>query len=474
MKKLISLLLSTVMAVSAAGLTGGKDAGAAYSAQSYSYSYSSSYSSGYSGSGSSSSSSTKVTRSQRQYYVTTTTTTTTSAGSYKKQNYSSTTQKPARQKYLNYLSVENGKKIEDRMVYLKKSNDLFTVSNSWKWYFYHMSKIGVTGIGINGDQFHSSGYGQLYAKIENNRYLTVKFNSIKDDIVCKNITMTLSQNKNAKLKTNLNRKKSGSLQMTLGADLYDQCFVNGIYKIDAEYTFKGRPQHCQLYMFVNCKSDRPSDYEFYICYGEQRKVSDNFSPAKRRNELTDLLASEDVTISKALNPDVIYPFCANRTNSDTKFWRNKSHEILDKYGNINAGRKLLILHDWMTSNMKYDYYKVNVLKYPRYFANGVLNTMMYLSKNNTGVCLDFSCIFAIMCREAGIPCVVLNNTRHAWNAAYISGDGWIELDLTVDVNRFVYGSDLKKVTGNDLYCYSGFATFDVNDCKPDTAVSFCF
>lgn len=79
-----------------------------------------------------------------------------------------------------------------------------------------------------------------------------------------------------------------------------------------------------------------------------------------------------------------------------------------------------------------------------------------------------------MCREAGIPCIVLNSNTHAWNAVYLNGDGWIEVDLTADVNRYVYGKDLSKVQGNSLYCYNGFATFDVNSSTPVSAIKFCF
>lgn len=255
------------------------------------------------------------------------------------------------------------------------SDNLFSVSDSRTWYFYHFHPNGVTSIGINGEQFHSTGYAQLYAIIDDNRYLTVGFISSSAKIICRDITMTLAQNRSAVLNTSLDKN-----HMQLTADLCDRCFVNGIYAFDAEYTFLGKNDHCKLYLFVNCASDNTEDFEFYISYGEPHDVFEDFSPAKRRMALKNLLSAQGVTINKALNPDVIYPSCASKYNCDTEYWINKSHEILDGYSNLTQGQKLLYLHDWMTSNMKYDYYKVNVLSVPRYYVGYKVNPSQYLSK----------------------------------------------------------------------------------------------
>ncbi|MBQ8922231.1 MAG: transglutaminase domain-containing protein [Oscillospiraceae bacterium] len=406
----------------------------------------------------------------RQTSETASCTTTAASGSSANRTYSRAADSSvSRMKYWKHVSPDPGNTMKDTTLHLTSSDDLFTISKNQTWYFYHFDQSGVTGIGINGEQFHSVGYAQLYAAIEDNRYLTVSFTSDSDDIECRDITMTLGLDSSADLDTEFSR-----YEMQLTADLYDRCFVNGIYELDASYSFRDEPEHCTLYLFVNCVSDSAEDYEFYICYGEQQYISRNFSPAERRREITDLLTIQGVTASNSLDPDVIYPYCASSTTSDTDFWIKKSHEILDGYGNLSAGQKLLYLHDWMTSNMKYDYYKVNVLSAPRYYVGRKLDTSMYLSNNYTGVCLDFSCIYAIMCREAGIPCVVLNDNSHAWNAVYLNGDGWVEVDLTVDVNRFVYGKDLSKVSGTCLYRYEGFASFDVNTHTPDSAIRFCF
>lgn len=119
-------------------------------------------------------------------------------------------------------------------------------------------------------------------------------------------------------------------------------------------------------------------------------------------------------------------------------------------------------------------YKANVLKHQRY-TDGyyVSDTSQYVSQNYTGVCLDFSQIYAIMCRETGIPCVVLTNSHHARNAVYLAETGdWHEVDLTLDVHRHVYGEDLNDVTGDTLYSYRGFLDPTGNGDKAETAVGY--
>ncbi|MDE6087682.1 MAG: hypothetical protein K2G25_04785 [Oscillospiraceae bacterium] len=78
-----------------------------------------------------------------------------------------------------------------------------------------------------------------------------------------------------------------------------------------------------------------------------------------------------------------------------------------------------------------------------------------------------------MCHEFNIPCVVLSNDTHAWNTIYINGE-WIEVDITADINRYTYYEDLDDVEGTQLYDYSGFMTYAVNDALPNTATRFCF
>ncbi len=64
----------------------------------------------------------------------------------------------------------------------------------------------------------------------------------------------------------------------------------------------------------------------------------------------------------------------------------------------------------------------------------------HILKEKTGVCYDFSALFAAMCRSQGIPCTLEKGYTsigyHAWNRVWLN-DGWVALDLTAAVVRKV-------------------------------------
>lgn len=66
--------------------------------------------------------------------------------------------------------------------------------------------------------------------------------------------------------------------------------------------------------------------------------------------------------------------------------------------------------------------------------------------SKTGICYDFSALYAALCRSQGIPCAIVKGDRqgsyHAWNMVYVDGQ-WSPVDLTkaianqdVDVTDF--------------------------------------
>lgn len=343
---------------------------------------------------------------------------------------------------------------------LKRDRGRFHVSDLKTWYFYDFNTSRTIGVGQNGDATRVACQKGIKAVITDNRTLTVS--STKE---CTDIRIAF-ENDDVNPEYSVQKNSNGTLSVS--ADLWDASFPNGLYSITG--TVSG--SDITVYMFINCGSNNPDDYHFYLCYGEEHYRSEEFNPTARREALASLLDRSGVTPETALNTNYNYPCMANASNNDVQYWIDKSHEILGS-NNSSNGVKALLLHDWMTSNLKYDYYKVNVLHIQRYYVGRKLNPNEYVSKNYTGVCLDFSSIYAIMCRENGIPCVVLNNDSHAWNAIYVGGR-WYEVDLTIDTNRLVYDEDTNRVTGSRLYCYDGFCMPNVNDEIADTATRFCW
>lgn len=370
-------------------------------------------------------------------------------------------------KYHEYITRD----FSDNLIRLEKSRGIFNVYNSRTWYFFNFGDHASSGIGKNGYNVLIDGYGVVSGTITNNRILNVTASVRDNSITCESLNISFEDRSEV-----LNYKISeNNSSITCSADLYDASFKNGFYEIKASFTFEGKTKTACIYLLVNCKSDKETDYDFYLCNGEQHDHSEEFqSFVDRKEQLLSLLKKEGVTPQTALKESYHYPSAANENNDDSAYWVTLSHKIIKGYENASASTKALLLHDWITSNLKYDFYKVNVLIDSRYISNGMIDPSQYVSKNYTGVCLDFSCIYAIMCRECGIPCVVLNNNNHAWNAVYIDGR-WYEIDLTIDTNRCVYGADTNDVSNEDmLYWYSGFCTPIVNSETPDTAIRFCW
>ncbi len=94
------------------------------------------------------------------------------------------------------------------------------------------------------------------------------------------------------------------------------------------------------------------------------------------------------------------------------------------------GEKVRVFRNWVIDNITYDY-DSDILFYQTFRVDKVM-------QSRKGVCFDFACLFAAMCRSQGIPCYVLEGTyktdksfRHAWNRVYFDGQWW-SLDTTRD------------------------------------------
>jgi transglutaminase-like putative cysteine protease len=94
--------------------------------------------------------------------------------------------------------------------------------------------------------------------------------------------------------------------------------------------------------------------------------------------------------------------------------------------------KLKMIHDFVASNIKYDYIAC---------MNGdnQLNTATSVLHSQQGVCRDYAFTFAALARAAGIPTRVVYGeaihdpamgvAKHAWNEAYVDGK-WINIDTS--------------------------------------------
>lgn len=117
-------------------------------------------------------------------------------------------------------------------------------------------------------------------------------------------------------------------------------------------------------------------------------------------------------------------------------------------------QKVMAIYNWIIENITYD--DNYDCTYQYFNAKKTLLT-------KTGVCFDFSNLFAALCRSQQIPCLVLDgyryedfSSKHVWNRVYFNGS-WFNLDVTVDT--------AKKHENVLLY---GFHSLDSNYSVPDT------
>lgn len=104
-------------------------------------------------------------------------------------------------------------------------------------------------------------------------------------------------------------------------------------------------------------------------------------------------------------------------------------------GTTDLYKKAQILWSYMAKNNTYDYTKL--AKLPTTYVPIIDATL----KDKTGICYDFSSLYAAMLRSQGIPAKLVKGYApnyaqgyHAWNEAYDSASKkWVVIDSTYDL-----------------------------------------
>ena len=121
--------------------------------------------------------------------------------------------------------------------------------------------------------------------------------------------------------------------------------------------------------------------------------------------------------------------------------------------------KLLIIHDYIINNTRYDVDKSNDASFT---ALGPLF-------NGTAVCSGYADLMAIFLNKFGIKNFKVASDTHVWNALYINGE-WLNLDLTWD-DPITKDSDVDTLQ-HDFFLVKTekLLEFDINDHKFDTTI----
>lgn len=189
----------------------------------------------------------------------------------------------------------------------------------------------------------------------------------------------------------------------------------------------------------------------YMCYWYDRK-----------DAIDRLLAEQGVTPEGSLDYSDdywAYPTPADYGRlyrCDNRAWAELAQAIAGDEALPDA-QKAILIHDWMTANLAYDAYKVNHLGDTRAKAHNDYSGKYSMWDTKVGVCADFATVYCIMLRSVGVPAVSLDeNSEHVWNIAYLDGD-WVEIDMTEDIQRMVYGEDVTNVAyAQDTVNYGAF------------------
>ncbi|MDF2936370.1 MAG: transglutaminase [Paenibacillaceae bacterium] len=128
----------------------------------------------------------------------------------------------------------------------------------------------------------------------------------------------------------------------------------------------------------------------------------------------------------------------------------KAKELTD--GKSSTEEKVKAIYEYIIGNVTYDYnLAANV-------ATGYIPNLSQVLVDGTGICYDYSSLFAAMTRSIGIPSKLMMGTSeyvseyHAWNEVLVNG-AWVTVDTTVDAGSGSadFAKDSSKYVAAKIY-----------------------
>lgn len=120
----------------------------------------------------------------------------------------------------------------------------------------------------------------------------------------------------------------------------------------------------------------------------------------------------------------------------------KSNDEIDNFArklvidSVDTRSKAKVIYNWVGKNIDYDYAKVDkIMNNDFTIKSGAIPTF----DSKKGICFDYSCLYAAMCRANGIKTRIITGegyngsswVSHAWNEVYIEEENkWINVDTT--------------------------------------------
>ena len=116
---------------------------------------------------------------------------------------------------------------------------------------------------------------------------------------------------------------------------------------------------------------------------------------------------------------------------------NENQAAIKKAKELTVGlksdeAKVKAIYNYITKNFVYDYQKAKTV------TSGYFPSVDSTFTNKSGICYDYSSLFAAMLRSVNVPTKlvkgyssVTKDIYHAWNEVYVNGE-WKVIDTTVD------------------------------------------
>ena len=116
----------------------------------------------------------------------------------------------------------------------------------------------------------------------------------------------------------------------------------------------------------------------------------------------------------------------------------------------NDKDKVKAIYNYIVKNIKYDYNKIKCLD--NNYVPDNIDTLKTLS----GICYDYSSLFAAMLRSLDIPTKLIKGyneeivSYHAWNEVLIDDD-WVIIDTTYDAAYYQVNRDISMIKSSNEY-----------------------
>ncbi|WP_022772204.1 transglutaminase-like domain-containing protein [Butyrivibrio sp. AE2015] len=189
------------------------------------------------------------------------------------------------------------------------------------------------------------------------------------------------------------------------------------------------------------------DEDLYVCNIEDYAINSE-ALVQYRKRITEKMQKLGITPENSTNTNYIYyPIVAQANEKDdVPYWLDMAEKLTeDSWTNAH---KVMVFYNYIRENIAYDQWIISQGEQTRWKLYNSYDGSQYISHIKVGVCQDVSHILAIMCRNEGIPAVVVANGNHMWTMVYLY-NRWVTYDITNDMIHYAYNKDPAVWTDKD-------------------------